>query len=562
MRATAKRSMGSGDIMNKRLIRPAARITAALALVVVLFGGAFTHDLSNPIPAAQAASGTNWQYKTATVASWSDSDLYSSGPALQQLADTGANAVTFTVGWFTDSIYASNVYRTTGTASDDSLIWAIGQAHSLGLQVILKPHLDSQDGQWRANINPSDVDGWFTNYGAMMDHYADLGKQQGAPVLCIGAELISMSTNPAYEGRWRSLIADIRGRFSGKLTYSANWGSGSFAEEFSRIPFWDATDYLGISAYFELANNISPSIADLNASWANWKTTKITPFQQQWGKPLMFTEGGFRSEDGAAMQPWNWSLSGGLNTQTQVDCYESLFESWGNEPGFVGEAFWNWSTDANVSGTNTDYTIQNKPAYNTMTTWFKAQSTPTPTATAIPPTATSIPPTATSIPSTATSIPSTATLIPPTATAIRSATATAVGATKTPTARPIPTATKAPTTAPPTPTATGGKPFTVQYQVPNDWGAGYVVNINLVNNTGAPVNNWTISWKMGHGESLVNYWDANCGINGDTITCTNMTYNATLTPNGGAQSFGAQLSSNGGASYPASYVINGVTVGS
>lgn len=208
-------------MMNKRLIRPVARITVVRALVIVFLGGAFTDDPFNPIPAARAVSGTNWQYKTATIASWSDSDLYSSGPALQQLANTGANAVTFTVGWFTDSIYASNVYQTTGTASDDSLIWAIGQAHSLGLQVLLKPHLDTQDGQWRANINPGDVNGWFTNYGAMMDHYADLGNQQGAAVRCIGAELISMSTNPAYESRWRSLIADIRGRFTGKLIYSA-----------------------------------------------------------------------------------------------------------------------------------------------------------------------------------------------------------------------------------------------------------------------------------------------------------------------------------------------------
>jgi len=526
MRATAKRSMGFGDLMNKRMISPTVRITVALVLVVALLGGAFPRDLANPLPAAHAASGTNWQYKTATLPAWSDGDFYNSGSALQQLANTGANAVTFTVGWFTDSIYASNVYRTTGTASDDSLIWAIGQAHSLGLQVLLKPHLDSQDGQWRANINPGDVNGWFANYGAMMDHYADLGTQQGATVLCIGAELISMSTNPAYESRWRSLIADIRGRFSGKLTYSANWGSGSFAEEFPNVPFWDALDYLGISAYFELVNTTSPSVADLNASWANWKTTKITPFQQRWGKPLMFTEGGFRSVDGTAMQPWNWSLSGGLDTQEQADCYEALFESWANVPGFVGEAFWNWSTDANVSGANTDYTIQNKPAYNTMTTWFKGQSTQLPTATPMP---------------------ATATRIPPTPTAIRSATATAVPATKPPTTAPTPTAT--------------GKPFTVQYQVPNDWGAGYVVNVTLVNNTGGAVNNWTMSWPLGHGESLVNYWNANCGISGNTITCTNVSYNATLGPNGSTtQSFGAQLSSNGGASYPPSFIVNGVTV--
>ncbi len=547
MHATVKCSMGSGDVMHTRLIPTTVRIVVALALVAIFLGGASVRDTVGPVTVVRAASGTNWQYKTATLPSWTDSDFYNSGPALQQLANAGANAVTFTVGWFTDSVYTSNVYRTGATASDDSLLWAIGQAHSLGLQVLLKPHLDSEDGQWRANINPSDVDGWFANYGAMITHYADIGQQQGAIVLCIGAELISMSTNPAYEGRWRSLIANIRGRFSGKLTYSANWGSGSFAEEFPHVPFWDALDYLGISAYFELASNNSPSVADLNASWANWKTTKIIPFQQRWGKPLMFTEGGYRSVDGAATQPWNWGLSGGLDTQEQVDCYEALFESWGNVPGFVGEAFWNWSTDANVSGTNTDYTIQNKPAYNTMTTWFTAQNSQTPTATTTPvlPTATAMPPTVTPVPLTATPVPS--------------ATKTPI-ATKAPTATLVATATVA-STATRVPTATAmGTPFAVQYGVPNDWGAGYVINVNLVNNTGAAVNNWTISWKLVHGENLVNYWNANCGISGDTITCTNLSYNATLGPNGGTQSFGAQLGSNGSASYPPSFIVNGVTV--
>jgi hypothetical protein len=51
--------------------------------------------------------------------------------------------------------------------------------------VLLKPHLDSQDGAWRAFINPSNADQWFANYATLIDHYADLGGQQGAVVLCI-----------------------------------------------------------------------------------------------------------------------------------------------------------------------------------------------------------------------------------------------------------------------------------------------------------------------------------------------------------------------------------------
>ena len=370
-------------------------LLAVLTLGLLLVAGVPRDGGPTAAPQASAAGTLTWEYKNATLASWSENDLYDSAPALRQLADTGANSVTFVVSWYTSSQYSADIYRTGGTASDAALISAIGQARSLGLKVLLKPHLDSQDGNWRAFINPGNADQWFANYTALIDHYADLGNQQGAVALCIGAELISMSTNPAYEGRWRALIAGVRGRFPGKLTYSANWGGEGFAEEFPKIPFWDALDYLGISAYFELATTNTPTVASLNASWASWKANKIVPFQQRWNKPLLFTEIGYRSVDGAARQPWNWGLSGPLDTQEQVDLYEALFQSWGTVPWFSGAQFWFWNVDAGSSGTDSGYEVQNKPAYGTVTAWFGGRNGSTsPPPTPVPPTPTPTTPTA------------------------------------------------------------------------------------------------------------------------------------------------------------------------
>ncbi len=199
--------------------------------------------------------------------------------------------------------------------------------------MLLKPHLDSQSGEWRAFINPPDAATWFTNY-------ADIGGQQGALVLCIGAELVSMSTNAAYDGRWRSLIAGVRQRFTGGLTYSANWGDSGFNEEYPHIPFWDALNYLGISACFQLADDNSPTVASMNARLQGYMQNRIIPFQQRWNKPVLFTEVGYRSTDYAAEQPWNNSAPNGLNTQQQADCYEAFFESWANVPWFAGAEFW------------------------------------------------------------------------------------------------------------------------------------------------------------------------------------------------------------------------------
>lgn len=365
-RATAKCFRGYGDVMNQQR----ASILTLLAVTALTLASLLVADGTHSTSIVHAGGTIPWEYKGATMPSWSENELYNSGPALQQLAKAGANSVTFVAVWYAPNSASADMYRTGNTASDASLISAIQQAQSLGLKVILKPHLDSQDGAWRAYINPSNPDLWFTNYAAMINHYADLGQQQGAVALCVGTELVSMSTNPAYESRWRSLVAGVRARFGGKLTYSANWGSEGFAEEFSRIPFWDALDYLGLSAYFPVASTNTPTVDQMRASWANWQTTKINPFQQRWGKPVLFTEGGYRSADGTATTPYDWSSTQTLDTQEQVDSYEALYQSWAGVSWFAGQMFWDWSTSANVSPTDTGYEVQNKPAYNTVSAWF------------------------------------------------------------------------------------------------------------------------------------------------------------------------------------------------
>jgi len=417
-----------------RPLSAVARRATVLALILTLVAIGVTSGNTSPSLPVRAAGPLTWTYKNFTMASYSQYDLYNSASTPQQLVDAGATSVTFTMTWYTGSIYSTDIYRTGDTATDDALVYAIGQAQQKGLQVMLKPHLDSQDGQWRAGINPGSgaADLWFSNYTVFLDHYADIGAQHGAILLCIGAELISMSTNPDNEGRWRALIAHERARFGGKLTYSANWGGPGFAEEWSRLPFWDALDYLGLSAYFNLSDTTTPNLADLNATWADYKANTIAPFQRRWNKPLLFTEGGYRSVNIASKNPWDASTSGPSDPQQQALCYESLFETWGNVSWFAGGMFWYWKPSAsNVDPNDTDYEVQNKPAYNTVSAWFKS-SPPAPTATASPTaTATSTPtPTATATP-----VPTAMPTAVPTATATRvpTATATSKPATATPT---------------------------------------------------------------------------------------------------------------------------------
>jgi hypothetical protein len=344
-------------------------IYLVLACVVWILASTPPAAAQAAVPAPRSTGLPYWKYKGFTIAATSQDDLFASGPTLRAIKDLGANTVTFAVTWYTPSVRSSEIMATGGTATDASLVWAIRAARSLGLTVVLKPHLDSEDGQWRAFINPPDAAQWFAHYTALLDHYATLAQQEGVRLLCIGAELISMSTNRAYLPRWRVLIASARRRFHGQLTYSANWGATTFAEEFPRVAFWDALDYLGISAYFPLATTGSPVRETARAAWVAWRTTKIWPEVQRWRKPILFTEIGYRSALGTAQHPFLYADGAPLNAQEQAACYGGLFQAWSSVPWLAGALFWEWSIGGG-SATDTGYDIAYKPVAAVVRAWF------------------------------------------------------------------------------------------------------------------------------------------------------------------------------------------------
>ena len=376
---------------------------------------------------AYAASPLPWQYKGFTIAAWGTDDFFSAGPALDQLASTGANSVTFVLSWYQSTYSSESIEATSATASDSSLIWAMAYAESRGLHVNIKPHIERLDGGWRATIYPTDITTWFglttpfstagTSYAAMIEHYASLLQQYGdsSSVLVIGAEMVTVATNTTTDPvsgaceptswnstpLWLSMIAKLRTQFSGKLTYSANWGGSCWSQEFPNVPFWGSLDFIGISAYFPVASQgQTPTVSSMDASWSNWIATTLGPFQSRIGKPVMFTEIGYRSGTGTAAQPFDDWDSWPLDLQQQSDCYEALFESWSSVPWFVGTADWLWDVNANYPADTVTYQVQNKPAQSIVQNWFSAGEAPMPSPTASP-TATPLP-TATSTPTAST----------------------------------------------------------------------------------------------------------------------------------------------------------------
>jgi hypothetical protein len=331
------------------------------------------------LPSTNYAAVGSWQKSVNMFPRWPDDfGSQSFQQSVLKAKAANVNMITLIVTYFQGNLYANSMYAGNSTPTDASLISAIDFIHSQGMQVTLSVHVESQDGNWRAYINPSDRNQWFANYGANMVHLAQIGQAHNVEQIMVGAELISL-TNPAIDGRntsfWQNLISKIRSVYSGKLTYSANWGGTPEYQEIDMVQFWPSLDSIGISAYFNLWLDSNGTTL---SSWDQWNKNEITPLQQRYGKPVIFTEAGYRSMSGAYSHPWDGGSSGPYDEGEQARDYGNLFQYWNAYNFMNGVHLWNWSTDPNGEPGTTSFSPQNKQAEGVMRQWFSGGTTPLP----------------------------------------------------------------------------------------------------------------------------------------------------------------------------------------
>ncbi|MBA3550658.1 hypothetical protein H0W32_00415 [Patescibacteria group bacterium] len=355
----------------KTAIRKGLIIAIITALITVL---SFSQSLIISTPAE--ASVSNWQKGATMVSSYSqDFDSENFKQSVRNLRATGADYVTLVFEYHQATEKSAYIYAGSNTPTDETLISAIDYIHSLGMKVMLKPHVENDSGIWRGLINPTDRSTWFASYGSILNRLAILAETHDVESLCLGAELVHMTSpvrNPHNTAQWITLIDEVRLRYTGFITYSANWGGGSFTEA-EEIKFWDHLDAIGISGYFPLATDkANPTVEDIVTSWNVHYTTMVKPLSDAHnGMKILFTEGGYRNITGAHVTPWDWEKKGELNDELQANLYEALFKFWGPKQEFIGLHFWHWSTNPYAGGhMDTDYTPQNKKAQDVITKWY------------------------------------------------------------------------------------------------------------------------------------------------------------------------------------------------
>ena len=160
---------------------------------------------------------------------------------------------------------------------------------------------------------------------------------------------------------WENLIDSTKKHFSGELTYAGNWDS------YNTFSHWDKLDYIGIDAYFPVSNSVTPSVEECKIGWET-SFNAIKNHRQQFNKPVIFTEYGYRSIDNCGQEPWSTSNNGSINLIAQQNTYQALFEMFWNEPWFEGGFLWKWKANHSTAGglMNKEFTPQNKPSEETI----------------------------------------------------------------------------------------------------------------------------------------------------------------------------------------------------
>ncbi len=316
----------------------------------------------------------NLDYLGINHVSWSTDEYLQSAAATSEnaLAATGANYAGVLVTQYVATKTSTTIFPTQLTPSDAALTTAIQQLHSQGVKVMLKPHIDPQDGSWRGEFAPTDVNAWFAAYRGFILHYAELAQMTGADMLCIGTEFKTLTVS-AYRTKWIDIITAIRGVYTGKLTYAAN--ATAAGDEFTSVSFWDQLDALGLDGYFPLTSKNDPTISELLGAWKSNVygqdiVSLVTNFASAYPtKPVIFTEIGYRSATGANKAPWDWSTSSTPDNLEQQNCYEAMLQTWTAPSSPVRGYFW-WAWPVQAPGANdTDYNPRNKPAQTVLENW-------------------------------------------------------------------------------------------------------------------------------------------------------------------------------------------------
>ncbi len=327
----------------------------------------------------------SWEFRGASLAGyWNDSyEQPNTYDLIDYMNASGVNTVAVIVSWYQDDMQSNQIYPRYDkeTPTDESLETLIDYIHAQGMAVMLKPHLEPLHNWenkdilgWRAVIRPSDRESWFASYEAFISHYISIAQAHQVELFSIGTEMSSTTKGPTDQEHWIDMAKRVKADYSGALLYSAHEYeilgghyavTGTDPFDFEPLPasFWEPFDYAGTTVYYDLydAHNLKDPNPDSELLIEGWYDSParsedqrylleaFTAWQEMHGKPVIFSEIGYRSIDYAAFQPYTTEgsnaddLSANSNEEAQAHAYEAAFSVWGNVDWLAGAFWWQFS---------------------------------------------------------------------------------------------------------------------------------------------------------------------------------------------------------------------------
>jgi hypothetical protein len=331
----------------KKQLHPTV-VKLVTASVVVVLGAC------NELPTGPADTPA-MRVRGVTLADWTANGYGrpSSLTAVDRIAGLGTNRLVIVVTAYQRGANDNHV-RTDPlkTPTEAAVGQAAARALNGGLDVVVKLHVDLDSGEWRGVIRPRDIGSWFASYGAFVFSWAEWAADNDVRQLVIGTELAGTIE---HEDRWRALVAGARSRFGGEVVYAASW------DEAWKVPWWDAVDRVGVDFYAPVAERENAGRVEMVAGWQPW-LDRLHLLHEQTGTPLLLTEVGYRSVDGAGMRPYEFASEAAADPGEQADLYWAALTAVGEKDWIEGLYWWNWLADGSGGLGNTDYTPQSKPA--------------------------------------------------------------------------------------------------------------------------------------------------------------------------------------------------------
>jgi hypothetical protein len=129
--------------------------------------------------------------------------------------------------------------------------------------------------------------------------------------------------------------------YPGPLTYAANW------DDAEQTVIWGELDYIGVNAFFPLANENGASFGKLLEGGRD-VAKRLGALSREWQKPIVLTEFGYTTRPDPAVRPWEWPDSMTnvvVDEVAQADAYAALLAPLIDEPWLAGAFVWRFYAD-------------------------------------------------------------------------------------------------------------------------------------------------------------------------------------------------------------------------